>query len=117
MQQTCNFQKTHRAPLRKTGVREKVKVLKFTQNTITVQEMKFPIKDFFSKCDQICRKLRIWLHLLKKSLMENFIFCVVHANTNCIRKTIQRAIKCLNDPFKNIINYQGKHLHVMNLSY
>ena len=23
------------------------------------------------------RKLRIWSHLLKKSLMENFIFCVV----------------------------------------
>ena len=32
------------------------------------------IKDFFSKCDQIHRKLRIWSHLLKKSVMENFIF-------------------------------------------
>ena len=31
--------------------------------------------DFFSKCDQIRRELRIWLHLLKKYLMENFIFC------------------------------------------
>ena len=28
-----------------------------------------------SKCDQIRRKLRIWSYLLKKSLMENFIFC------------------------------------------
>ena len=28
-----------------------------------------------SKCDQIRRKLHIWSHLLKKSLMENFIFC------------------------------------------
>ena len=36
--------------------------------------MKFSIKDFFIKCDQIHRKLRIWSHLLKKSLMENFIF-------------------------------------------
>ena len=36
--------------------------------------MKFSIKDFFSKCDQIRRKLRIWSHLLKKSLLENFIF-------------------------------------------
>ena len=43
----------------------------------TVQKMKFPIKDFFCKCDQIRRKLPIWLHLLKKSLMENFIFCAV----------------------------------------
>ena len=32
--------------------------------------MKFSIKDIFSKCDQI-------LHLLKKSLTENFIFCAV----------------------------------------
>ena len=39
--------------------------------------MKFAIEDFFSKCDQIRRFLRIWSHLLKKSLMENFIFCAV----------------------------------------
>ena len=39
--------------------------------------MKFSIKDFFSKCDHIRRKLLIWSHLLKKSLMENFIFCAV----------------------------------------
>ena len=30
---------------------------------------------FSSKCDQIRRKLCIWSHLLKKSVMENFIFC------------------------------------------
>ena len=36
--------------------------------------MKFSIKNFFSKCDQIHRKLRIGSHLLKKSFMENFIF-------------------------------------------
>ena len=39
--------------------------------------MKIFINDFFIKCDQIHRKLRIWSHLLKKSLMENFIFCAV----------------------------------------
>ena len=32
------------------------------------------ITDFLSKCDQIRRKLPIWSYLLKKSLMENFIF-------------------------------------------
>ena len=37
----------------------------------------FFIKGFFSKCEQIRRKLRIWSHLLKKSLLENFIFCAV----------------------------------------
>ena len=35
------------------------------------------MKDFFSKCDQIRRNLPIWSHLLKKTLMENFIFCPV----------------------------------------
>ena len=39
--------------------------------------MKFLITDFFSKCDLIRRKLQIWSHLLKKSLMENFIFCAL----------------------------------------
>ena len=39
--------------------------------------MKFSIKDSFSKCDQIRRNLRIWSHLLKKSLMKKFIFCAV----------------------------------------
>ena len=36
--------------------------------------MKFSIEDFFSKCDQIGRKLQIWSHLPRKYLMENFIF-------------------------------------------
>ena len=44
----------------------------------TTEKMKFPIKDFFSKYDQIRRKLRIWLHLLKESLTENFIFSGVY---------------------------------------
>ena len=46
----------------------------------TAQKIKFSIKDFFSKNDQIRRKLWIWSHLLEKSLMENFIFvqCQLH---------------------------------------
>ena len=40
----------------------------------TAQNMKLSIKDFFSKCDQIRSFLRIWTHLLKKSLTGNFIF-------------------------------------------
>ena len=43
----------------------------------TAQKMKFSIKDFFSKCDQIRSFLQIWSHSLKKSLMENFILCAV----------------------------------------
>ena len=36
--------------------------------------MKFSIKDFFSKCDQIHSSLRIWSYLLKNSLNEIFDF-------------------------------------------
>ena len=43
----------------------------------TTQKMTFSIKDLFSKYDQIRRKPRVWSHLLKKSLMENFIFFAV----------------------------------------
>ena len=60
--------------------------------TSTAQKMKFSIKDFFSKCDQIRRKLRIWPHLLKKSLMENFIFC---AASVCINLPISLKLKSM----------------------
>ena len=39
--------------------------------------MKFSIKGFFSKCDQIRSFLPIWSQLLKKYLMEKFFFCAV----------------------------------------
>ena len=49
----------------------------------TAQKMKFSINDFFSKYDQIRRKLRIWSHLPMKSLMENFIFGAVTIIQSC----------------------------------
>ena len=39
--------------------------------------MKLSIKDFVSKCDPTRRFLCIWLHWLKKSLMEYFSFSAV----------------------------------------
>ena len=48
-----------------------------TKSRAAFIKMKFSIKDFTSKCDQIRFKLQILSHLLKKSLMENFIFCAV----------------------------------------
>ena len=44
-------------------------------SAVTTQKMKFSNKNFFSKCDQIRSCLWIWSHLLKKFVMENFIFC------------------------------------------
>ena len=43
-------------------------------NLTLQKKLKFSIKDFFSKSDQLHSFLRISSDLLKKSLMENFIF-------------------------------------------
>ena len=52
----------------------------------TAKKMTFSIKDFFSKCDQTRRKLRIWSRFLKKSLMLRkrrifSFFCTVLVKT------------------------------------
>ena len=49
----------------------------YRQDPDIAQKIKFSIADILSKCDQISRKPRIWSHLMKKSLLGNFIFCVV----------------------------------------
>ena len=55
------------------------------QNKILLTaQKKFSIKDFFSKCDQIRRKLRVRSHLMKKSLIENYIFCTLINTINTI---------------------------------
>ena len=46
---------------------------------ITTQKMKFPLR--ISSVNVAKSAVPIWSHLLKKSLMENFIFCAVTANT------------------------------------
>ena len=60
---------------------------------ITAQKMEFSMMDFFSTCEQISRKLRIWSHLLKKSLMENFNFCAVyleHCQASLIKLSLRK---------------------------
>ena len=51
------------------------------RSAITAQKTKFSIKVFFSKCDQISRKLR------KKSVIENFIFVKCMENNFTLHKT------------------------------
>ena len=46
--------------------------------------MKFSIKDFFRKCDQIRNFLGIWSYLLKKIFMENFMFSAVKVRNRWI---------------------------------
>ena len=50
-------------------------ICKHEKGQNTAQKIKFSIKDFFSKCDQILRKLWIWSHLLKKSLIQKLFRC------------------------------------------
>ena len=49
----------------------------FYWTDFTAKKRQFSIKDFFSKYNEIRRKLFNWAYLLKKTLMENFIFCAV----------------------------------------
>ena len=60
--------------------------------------MKFSIIDFFSNWDQICRKLRIWSHLQKKPLMENFIFCAIVTKQTMDKKNL-KALMVLSSRF------------------
>ena len=55
------------------------------RGVLTAQKLKVSIDDFFGKCDQIHRKMGIWSHLLKKSLMENLIFCAVSAKKSIFK--------------------------------
>ena len=67
--------------------------------------MKFSIKDFFRKCYQIRSILRIWSYLLKKSLMENFIFCAV---------VVRSIISSVNEVITAIvINVQTKQWSII----
>ena len=61
--------------------------------SITANKMKFSMMDLFSKCGQIRKKLWICSHLLKKPLMENFIF------VQCIMSFVHRCLAsgCCHD--------------------
>ena len=69
------------------------------------KKMNISIKDFFSKCDQIRRKLRIWSYILKKFLMENFIFCTVFFGSNEIMIVGKLRVNLLDyNFFENIFS-------------
>ena len=66
--------------------------------TYRTQKMKFSIQDFFSNCDQIRSKLRIWSHLLKKSLVlsKSLVHC----------KMVQKSGFCYDRRNKKMQVYQ-----------
>ena len=71
--------------------------------------MEFSIKDLSSKCDQIRRKLRIWSHLLERSIMENLIFCAVY-----FQMTKPKIIKYRN--YEHIDNNEFRNKLIRTLS-
>ena len=75
--------------------------------TITPKKMKFSIKGFSSKCDQIRCFLRILSHLPKKFLMENFIFGAVSFSRFVIsaRQSIWDIVQ-----MNYISQYKGKNI-------
>ena len=104
-----------------------LKTYQSPQKTTTTQKIKFSNKDFFSKYDQIRRFLRIWSHLLKKSLMENFTFCAVYLVHYCLECKLFMTI--LGDNSKAFIgrfsakkvdlnylaNFTGKYVAILLL--
>ena len=74
--------------------------------------MEFSIKDFFSKCDQIRSFLQIWSHLLKKSLMENFMIYLQRDPISFIIIPLRKdLLQILNN---QIIYPLYRNLHVKN---
>ena len=74
-----------------------------------LRHMEFSIKDLSSKCDQIRRKLRIWSHLLERSIMENLIFCAVY-----FQMTKPKIIKYRN--YEHIDNNEFRNKLIRTLS-
>ena len=74
------------------------------------------MKDFFSKRDQIRRKLRIWSHLLKKSLMKNFIFCAVHILLSFSSQEITLLLLCYCVKSVRILSYSGPYFPALRLN-
>ena len=70
-----------------------------TYEVITARKMKFFIKEFFSKCDQI----------LKKSLMENFIFCAVYKKLSIFRSSRFQIFFKIG-VLKNFANFLENHM-------
>ena len=74
------------------------------------QKMKFSFKEFFDKCHQKPSFQRIWSHLMKKSLMENFIFPAVIVTLEDINETFGCFVfKYILDK-KNFLPFRKPHI-------
>ena len=74
---------------------------------VCIALFKRSIKDFFSKCDQIQWKERIWSHSLKKSLIEVYFFCAV------ILEGVKVKVRYVVERWHKWQNYSDKQLPYM----
>ena len=70
--------------------------------------MKFSIRDFFRKCEQIRSFMRVWSYLLKKFFMKNFIFSAVTELKN-VQKLFFEKVKWSNE--KEWLFWKKKWMH------
>ena len=95
-------------------------------NTImnTAQNKKFFITDFFSKCDEIRKKLRIWSHILKISVMKTSFFVqwniwqfTYNSETKIHKWTVSivNSSVCLSNRFWSIFpaNFEKKSYNIV----
>ena len=84
-----------------------------TARHVTARKKKFSIKESFSGCDQISSFLRIWSHLLKKSLLENFISCAaLEANSSYKTEMIFTSLKKEISTYLDNFSHEGRRLQV-----
>ena len=83
-------------------------------NTVkdTAQKMKFFIKDFFSKCDQICSFLQIWSHYLRNPWWKTSFF--VHWD-HLVRSKLK--IRDSNDEENGIYKCGNINCDICNVLY
>ena len=74
----------------------------------TAQKMKFSIRDFFRKCEQIRSFMWVWSYLLKKFFMKNFIFSAVTELKN-VQKLFFEKVKWSNE--KEWLFWKKKWMH------
>ena len=82
------------------------------------KSMNFFVKNLFSKCEHIRIKLRIYSHLLNKSLTENFIFVVVSIiafTSECCKFFFKPDCKSLDTMHLALINQHLAQISMQSL--
>ena len=64
-------------------------------SSTSTQKMKFSINDFFSTCDQIRRKLRIWSHLATEEILNGKLHFLWSVPAGMFRQLCDKGEDCI----------------------